>query len=327
MPSNPTKSVQEYIYQGVNIQDADTAALAVPEIWALVLFIRTRLDDRLADLQNKSIIVNTIAPAYDDKVEEKDNYDADAEEALEKLAVYIENAFPDEAETLNHTLLIDKDYPADDEKAKQHLIQVQATLAAHDNVTWPLPVAYTDAITNATTGFIAALAEVSDLLEDRRTAIQDRDIALLDFIDVLAPIRKWLWKTLPQGRKDTRLIDYGFDPYSTSSTPSDPEPPPEPLIPWPGPAPFEAEHLGGGAVEYRTELVVEGMTDGTTEKRKSPDGDWEMVVNSITIEDGKIIPFREFNVEPGEYECRFIPLNADGEPGLPTIVNLTVEPY
>ncbi|MCD6501636.1 hypothetical protein J7L01_03470, partial [bacterium] len=27
--------------------------------------------------------------------------------------------------------------------------------------------------------------------------------------------RKWLWKMLPEGRYDTRLIDYGFTPYGT----------------------------------------------------------------------------------------------------------------
>ena len=215
MASKPKKSLAEYIHQGDLIQLADDAALAVPEIWALVPAIRTRLDDRLATLHERTTTAETIAPAYDLKVEEKDGYDVDAEETCGKLAVYIENAFPDDAEQINHTLLLDKEYPSDDEEAKQYLISVLDALSNHDNVTYPLPATFTDPLTTAANNFITALAEVVDLFEDRRTAIQDRDIALEQFIEVLSPIRKWLWKMLPEGRYDTRLIDYGFTPYGT----------------------------------------------------------------------------------------------------------------
>jgi len=319
MPSNPNKSVQEYIFQGVNIQDADNAALAVPEIWALVPFIRTRLDDRLADLQNKSIIANTIVPAYADKVEEKDIFDADAEEALEKLAVYIENAFPDKAKILCRDLLLDKEYPQDDQHARDYLQSVLVALAAHDNATYPLPASFTDPITAATNGFIETLDALPDLFENRRTAIQDRNIALEQFIEILSPIRKWLWKMLPEGREDTRLIEYGFDPYNAQ--PSEPE---EPLIPWPGPAEIEGEDLGDGMVELRVTLI-EDMVDGFWEGREAPNGPWEVLIQHILFDEGLPVAHRELNVPAGKYEYRFTPVNAELAHGLPSMVIVMVK--
>lgn len=330
MATHGHKSLAEYIHQGDLIVIADDAALAVPELWAIVPVTRLILDTRLADFKTKATAAGTVAPAYDLKVEEKDAFDFDAEKAVSMLAVYIENAFPNDAKELNHTLLIDLDYPADDEKAKQYLIEVQATLAAHDNLTYPLPMAYSDAITTATTGFITTLAEVTDLLENRRTAIQDRDLALEIFIDVLSPIRKWLWKTLPQGRKDTRLMDYGFDPYGTSSTPSEPEEPEEPeepgepTIPWPGPAIIAAKYVGLITWDLCVEEMCIGMTNGTWELKMGEEGLWQPVTDTIIIEEGRVINFRLFDMVQGDYTTRFTPRNADGEPGTPSKVSFTV---
>ena len=72
---------------------------------------------------------------------------------------------------------------------------------------------FTQALADATTDFARTLLEVTDLLEDRRTAVQERDIALTEYVKLLTPIRNWLRKMLPQERKDTRLIDYGFKPF------------------------------------------------------------------------------------------------------------------
>ena len=127
------------------------------------------------------------------------------------------------------------------------------------------------------------------------------------------------------GDDDPRLLELGLVPKSSIWTPGQPEPGEEPLIPWPGPAEFEAEHLGGGTVELRPKLIAD-MVDGTIERRKKPDYPWEMITSSITIEDGKVIPHRDLNAPMGMIvEYKFTPLNAGGEKGLETIVEVNVE--
>jgi len=316
MANRPNKALAEYIHQGDLIVIADDNAIANGYLWALVAATRTRLDALLADLKTKATIADTVGPAYDLKVEEKDGFDLDAEKALSMLAVYIENAFPDDAAELNHILLLDKDYPADDEKAKQYLTSVQAALAVHDNVAYPIPPAYIAAIDTATTSFISALAEVTDLFENRRTAIQDRNIALTDFIQVLSPIRKWLWKTLPQGREDTRLIDYGFDPYNKQyggggggeEPEPEPEPEPEEFPAWPGPTGvFTLRYWGDGVVE----IVYGGVQESTIGwlHRSVPGAeDWIEVNKHLPMNEEDILPFREMHVPIGMWEYRFIPM-------------------
>ncbi len=225
MSSKPTKSLSEYIHQGDIIIIADDKAIANGDLWQIVPIMRTRHDARLATLTAKTTDADIVAPAYDLKVDEKDGYDMDAAETSSTLKVYIDNAYLENAEAINHDLLLDKAYPADDQDAKRYLNSVQEALVGHDHATYPLPAVLTDALKVATENFSRAVEDVVDLFEDRRTAIQDRNIALDEYIDVLTPIRRWLWKTLPQGRYDTRLIDYGFTPYGThAAKPSLPPP-------------------------------------------------------------------------------------------------------
>jgi len=177
--------------------------------------MRARIDVKHEAFQKASTTANISGTAFDNRVKEKRQLVKNGREATTKLAVYIENAFLDNAAKINHRLLLDLKYPTDDQELGGYLRNVCSTIDNHDNATYPLPAAFTDPIYTVRAEFDRALRDVTDFFEDRRTAIQTRNKAMAEFKALLKPIRMWLWQMLPQGRRDTRLIGYGFTPYGT----------------------------------------------------------------------------------------------------------------
>ena len=204
------KPISEYIHQGDLLIQADDTAIANGFEWQLVPAMRQRHDEKFAKLKQLQSHADEVAPHYDLKVKEKNRFKRAALDALMKLRLYLQNAFYDDAEALCHRLLLDLHAPLDEQDLSKYLDSVQDALTKHDHATYPIPASFTQALADATKDFARTLLEVTDLLEDRRTAVQERDIALTEYVKLLTPIRNWLRKMLPQERKDTRLIDYGF---------------------------------------------------------------------------------------------------------------------
>ena len=175
------------------------------------------------------------------------------------------------------------------------------------------------------TALINAMDAHAKELNERLT-IGDAKLVERDRGDVLLS-NAFKWLVALYGEDANVLLEFGFVPKSQIWTPGsgDPEPPPEPLTPWPGPALFEVENIGGGTVELRPKLI-EDMVDGTIERRIDPAGEWEMITESTTIEDGKVIPHRDLNSPMGMMiEYKFTPLNAAMEKGLETVTSVMVE--
>jgi len=228
MTTRPKKALEDYIYQGNIIQNADDNALAEGYVWAFVPAIRTELNDTLAALIAKHEEVAAAYPNYDQIIDEKKAARIAAEDGLDKITVYIKTAFRADSEVLLNNLRIDRPFPTDDEKIMIYLMDFLSQYDNHDQITYPIPPAYNDpAIANATE-FIAKHELATDIFEDRRTAIQDRGHALDAFVQILIPIKTWLHEMLPDGNEDTRLIEYGFTPYGTHETPEEPEQLPTP---------------------------------------------------------------------------------------------------
>ena len=228
MAMHPKKSLEDYIYQGNIIQNADDNANAEGYIWAFVPAIRTELNDTLAALIAKHEEVTAAYPNYDQVIDQKKLARIASEDGLDKITVYIKTAFRTDSEAILNNLRLDRDFPTDDEKIMLYLMDFLSQYDDHDQLTYPIPAGFNDpAIANANE-FIAKHELATDLFEDRRTAIQDRQHALDAFIQILIPIKTWLHEMLPDGNEDTRLIDYGFTPYGTHGTPEEPEQLPTP---------------------------------------------------------------------------------------------------
>ena len=114
---------------------------------------------------------------------------------------------------------------------------------------------------------------------------------------------------------DLRLI--GFVPASEVWTEGSGDPDPE----QPTVLICTCEHLGGGTVEFKGNNPV-GVARISLELRALPEGLWQPITDLMML-DGEFIPHRE-NLTPGEYEAKFTPFDADGEPGEPVIVVFTV---
>jgi len=209
------KTVADWLEIGCLILDADDEAIAEGYPWKLVDAMRAKLEDKYTAFKEAATKAECSGSAYDTSIKEKRRLAKEGRDATTTLAVYIENAFLDKAASINHLLLLDLKFPTDDEDLKEHLKSVCSAIDKLDPVAYPLPAMFTDPVFAIRDDFERALPQVTDYFEDRRTAIQDRNIAMNDFKALLKPIRMWLWKMLPQGRRDTRLIGYGFTPYGT----------------------------------------------------------------------------------------------------------------
>lgn len=207
------KSIPEWIAIGENTLRADDEAIDEGNPWQLLPAIRAKLESKFAVFSEAATKADLSGRNYTKRVKEKRRLSKMGREAIMKLKVYIENAFLDDAKWLNHNLLLDKSYPTDDQEIGGHLASVCSAINSHDDAAYPLPASFTDPIYDIREKFRQALLDVTDYLEDRRTAVQERNKALLEFKKVLAPIRKWLYQMLPEGRYDTRLLGYGFNPY------------------------------------------------------------------------------------------------------------------
>ena len=121
MTTNVKKSLEDYIDMAIAIATADDEAVAEGYEWAFVPVFRTEFDTLSADLQSSTTAALNVQTNYDEKQDEKDNYDKDTETALNRLKVYILTAFRSDADLLTHRFHLDEDYPVDDEKARLYL--------------------------------------------------------------------------------------------------------------------------------------------------------------------------------------------------------------
>jgi hypothetical protein len=208
------KTIADWIAIGENILTADNEAIANIETWQLVPAMRAEIEAKYSAFADSTTKADTSGTAYTESVKRKRRLAKEGKKATAKLAVYIENAFLDEARRINHRLLLDIAYPNDDEVLSQHLVSICSALGAHDQTTYPLPADFVDPVYAVKDEFCRALIDVRDFFEDRCTATQERNRKLAEFRILLKPIRMWLYRMLPQGRYDTRLIGYGFTPYN-----------------------------------------------------------------------------------------------------------------
>jgi len=212
-----SKRIEDFFQQVDLIKAADDKAIAEGKVYKLVDAQRAEHDTVGDDFKAKVIAVAQLDAAYDLKVKEKQAFDKAAEDSSRKLMLWVDAAYRTESERINHTLLLDLKYPADDEKANVYLSDVLDALKNYDDQggTYPLDQTFVNTFTTDANGFITTLLECVDMLEDRQSKIQDRDDALQTYSDITENIRFWLYKMLPFKRDDKTLKDYGFTPYGT----------------------------------------------------------------------------------------------------------------
>jgi len=145
-----------------------------------------------------------------------------------------------------------------------------------------------------------------------KIALFDADSKLLSFLFSLC---KLTW-----GDDDSRLGLLGFVPKSEIWTPGTPEPG-TPIHP--EAASFEANFLGQKTVELVYGAVV-GAIKGTIRRRRTGNMNWIIIAQGLPMDDANRVPFRDTNVEQGEYEYEFICYNNAQEPSEASYSTVTV---
>jgi len=319
-----TKTVSKLIEQGYMIIDANTKY--VGESWVLTPALAALFNPGFINLRDAQAVVENVRIEKEALAKRNRDERVNIEHTLARLKQFILVVADEEtAQAMFHTLGIDDDYPNKDE---DFVTIIMSTVLPHLDDWDGTPEEISAAIkTEVNTGGMEFADATRDNIEkqaESTTATADRDQKRDIYEDVLTRIRNWLYLMLPGEKYDSHLDEYGFEIWDKPSS-GEPEEPEEPLIPWPGPAEFEVENLGGGTVELRPQLI-EDMVDGIIERRIDPAAPWEIITDSIEIEDGKVIPHRDLNAPMGMMiEYRFTPLNAAMEKGLETIVAVNVE--
>ncbi|MFP4458624.1 MAG: hypothetical protein ACLFSQ_03425 [Candidatus Zixiibacteriota bacterium] len=213
MSSNPNKSIEKYIQQGSLILHADEKARKNGDNWTLVTTIRGVLHTRLGQLRTKTIKLEELNNDLAKKIDEKNKLLEKMRSDVKELAVYVENAFFFDDADIMAALLLDKKLPDDEKGFYRRIDNIMEKIKEHDNRKFPLPENILENLKNKHQPLRLLIKDCDKLRKVRKMLVEQRSQSLDEFRQVLKPIRKWLWKMLPEGRSDKRLHDYGFKPY------------------------------------------------------------------------------------------------------------------
>ena len=135
-----------------------------------------------------------------------------------------------------------------------------------------------------------------------------------DRLRVIYNIAKLIWHDDYEN-----LRDLGFVLASEIWTPGQPEPgtPVHPEA-----ATFEANYLGQDIVELVYGPVA-GAVKGTIRRCKTGNMNWLIVAEGLSTDENRV-PFRDTDVEPGEYEYEFVSYNNANEPSEAAYATATV---
>jgi len=152
----------------------------------------------------------------------------------------------------------------------------------------------------------------ADTAFDEKQALFDAQTNLLQFV-LTAAVLTW-------GDEDPRLNLLGFKPKSEIWTPGTPEPG-TPIHP--EAATFVATYLGQKTIELVYGAVV-GAVKGSIQRRKTGNMNWIIIAQGLPMDDLNRVPFRDTNVEPGEYEYEFVCYDDAQEPSVAAYSTVTV---
>lgn len=194
MKSNPNRPVQSYIDQGEMILHADHIALGNNSDWALVDTMRSLLHRRISSLKIKTKRLNDVVDRYSTAKAKKKRAFEDCREALERLRVYIENAFfQEQAEVLEHVGLVERP-PKAEKKLISYWENAHDALSKYNDKRFPLPNSYIDAVGRLPLDLDGISEELANFRSQKALLTKERERALDEFRDLLPPIRRWLWK-------------------------------------------------------------------------------------------------------------------------------------
>jgi len=213
MKSNPNKSVDKYIEHGEMILRTDSKNMDEHNPWALVDTMRGLLHTRLSQLKVKTKILNELNEKFHDNTVQKADVILKIKNDILKLKVFIENAYYFDAERLFSKLSIDRPLPIDEAGLLQYVKDLVGAIGRYDEQRFPLPVEYTQQVDSYIAEMELLIEKSRDFRQKREVLVKNREMALDQFREIIPPIRRWLWKMLPEGRMDERLYEYGFKPY------------------------------------------------------------------------------------------------------------------
>ena len=179
----------------------------------LVDTIRALLHTRLSTLRIKTKRLDELLEHYHEKIEKKNIELNRIRSTLSDILVYIENAYFFDKDEVKSTLGLPSRLPAMTAKLIAFAKDVVQKTTDNKSSKFPLPEEYLYVLRNSLKNLEPLMKDFESLNQQRHKLVADRDQTLSEFREILPPIRKWLWQTLPEGRSDPALINYGFKPY------------------------------------------------------------------------------------------------------------------
>ena len=212
MKSNPNKSVEKFIEQAEKMLKADAQARQDGSKHSLVSTMRGVLHTRVSQLKVKTTKLDEINEKLAELVIEKKVVLKKTRDALQNLQVYVENAYFFDAKENLAKLAMSEKAPLDELGLLEYTKDVMQGIKTAV-LPMPIPIEYSLPVGQSLKPLHQIVIEAERLRQEKAKAVEIRLKALDELRDVFPTIRKWLWKMLPNGREDKKLIDYGFKPY------------------------------------------------------------------------------------------------------------------
>jgi hypothetical protein len=216
MKSNPNKPAVDFINQGEMILRSDHSASDGGKEWALVDTMRSLLHSRLSALKIKTRRLDEVNEKYGELNSDKKASLSEIAENIDKIRVYIENAYFYDASAILEELGVNIKPPKSEKALIEYMRNFLQQLDNNDDKL-KIPDNFIGTLRDVHPKLDNMNTELSILRKERDKLIADRSAALDEFRDLLPAIRRWLWKMLPDGRSDHRLSNYGFKPYGQDS--------------------------------------------------------------------------------------------------------------
>ena len=170
---------------------------------------------RLSTLKVKTRRLTELTTNLSEKVAAKSEILNKTRDNIKELAVYIENAYFFDFANIHKSLALDIKPPNDDAGFIEYIGEILNRINDFDTKKFALPENFLIILKDAKLDVVPIIHEIERLKKRKSSLVREREDALEAFREIIPPIRKWLWKMLPEGRKDTRLENYGFKSYGS----------------------------------------------------------------------------------------------------------------
>ncbi len=208
------------IVQGNHIIEADNAAKAAGQIWALPDKVRQKHDALHTQLKTRFNAADNATDAYTVAVELKKFARKIAADAYQKLRGYVRGKYtPERAEQMAVELDCDVRLEKDDNDAVDRLNRVQERWVVFDGTPDEIPERIKTPIIDSTIEYKTGVEKVhvSKVLKEQTRHY--RDDTYIEYIKLLKQVRTWLVNELPQRVYDPKLREYDFKPREYPSYP------------------------------------------------------------------------------------------------------------